>query len=494
MDMSGFPTTSFAALLPVAILTLGAIALLLSEVFLVSGRRAYQSVLTVAFAAAAAVAAVVMPRPGAVFGGQAAADGFSVFVTVIVCAGLALSALVGAGWLEARQAQRGEFYALATFAAAGMVLLGMATDFLVAFISIEVMSISTYALSAYLRRGQRPSEAAFKYLVLGAVSSALFVYGASLLFGATGSTLFSMLAQGQGSGLYLVGMGLVLAGISFKVAAVPFHAWTPDVYEGAPTPVTAFMAAGVKTAAFAVLVRIFLGAEAGAQPQGAAAFGGLVSTLAVLTMLLGNLLALPQRSVKRMLAYSSIAHAGYLLIGVVSAAAAGARDAALSSLLFYLAVYTATVIGAFAVVGVLERRWQAGAAGEPVDPWDLSRFAGLGRKRPALAFAMTLFMLSLAGVPPTAGFFAKLYLFRASLGAGLELLAIVGVLTSALGAYYYLRVVMYMYMRPAEGEEVEGLRAPSMGVALLVAALAVVFLGVVAEPLVRLAAAAGVAG
>jgi NADH-quinone oxidoreductase subunit N len=493
MDMSGFPTTSFAALLPVAILTLGAIALLLSEVFLVSGKRAYQSVLTVAVAAAAAVAAVVMPRTGAVFDGQGTADGFSVFVTVIVCAGLALSALVGAGWLEARNAQRGEFYALATFAAAGMVLLGMATDFLVAFISIEVMSISTYALSAYLRRGRRPSEAAFKYLVLGAVSSALFVYGASLLFGATGSTLFSKLGQGQGSGLFLIGMGLVLAGISFKVAAVPFHAWTPDVYEGAPTPVTAFMAAGVKTAAFAVLVRIFLASGAGAQGQGAS-FGGVVSALAVLTMLLGNLLALPQRSVKRMLAYSSIAHAGYLLIGVVSAAVAASRDAAVSSLLFYLAVYSATVIGAFAVVGVLERRWQAGAAGEPVDPWDLSRFAGLGRKRPALAFAMTLFMLSLAGVPPTAGFFAKLYLFRAAIGAGFSTLAIVGVLTSALGAYYYLRVVMYMYMRPVEGEEAEGLRAPTMAVALWVAALVVVFLGVAAEPLVRLAAAAGVLG
>jgi NADH-quinone oxidoreductase subunit N len=491
--MTGFPTTSFVALLPVAILTLGAIALLLSEVFLVSGKRAYQAILTVAFAAAAAVAAVVMPRPGAVFEGQAVADGFSVFVTVIVCAGLALSALVGATWLEARSAERGEFYALASFAAAGMVLLGMATDFLVAFISIEVMSISTYALSAFLRRGKRPSEAAFKYLVLGAVSSALFVYGASLLFGATRSTLFARLTDGHGNPLYLLGMGLVLAGISFKVAAVPFHAWTPDVYEGAPTPVTAFMAAGVKTAAFAVLVRIFLAAETGVQAK-VAAFGSLVSALAILTMLAGNLLALPQRSVKRMLAYSSIAHAGYLLIGVVSAAVAGARDAALASILFYLAVYSATVIGAFAVVGVLEGRWQAGAPGEPVDPWDLSRFAGLGRKRPALAFAMTLFMLSLAGVPPTAGFFAKLYLFRASIGAGFELLALVGVLTSALGAYYYLRVVMYMYMRPAEGEEFEPLRGATIGTALLVAALIVVFLGVAAEPLVRLAAAAGAVG
>ena len=291
--MTGFPTTSFVALLPVAILTLGAIALLLSEVFLVSGKRAYQSILTVIFATAAALAAVALPRTGAVFGGQASADGFSTFVTVIVCAGLALSALVGASWLEARSSERGEFYALATFAAAGMVLLGMASDLLVAFISLEVMSISTYALAAYLRRGLRPSEAAFKYLVLGAVSSALFVYGSALLYGASGSTAFARLAEAHGSPLFLVGMGLVLAGIAFKVAAVPFHAWTPDVYEGAPTPVTAFMAAGVKTASFAVLVRIFLAAEAGVT-AGTASFGALVSTLAVLTMVAGNLLALPQ--------------------------------------------------------------------------------------------------------------------------------------------------------------------------------------------------------
>jgi NADH-quinone oxidoreductase subunit N len=485
--MTGFPTTSFAALLPVAILTLGALVLLLSEVFLVSGNRAYQSVLTVAFAVAAGVAAVVGPRPGAVFDGQGAQDGFSAFVTLIVCAGLALSALVSAGWLEARRSQRGEFYALATFAAAGMALLGMATDLLVAFISIEIMSISTYALSAYLRRGKRPAEAAFKYLVLGAVSSGLFVYGSALLYGACGSTLFSKLPQGHGSSLYLVGMGLVLAGVAFKVAAVPFHAWTPDVYEGAPTPVTAFMAAGVKTAAFALLVRIFLAAETGAAAK-VAAFGGVLAALAILTMAAGNLLALPQRSVKRMLAYSSIAHAGYLLVGVVSAAVAGARAQAVASLLFYLAIYCATVIGAFAMVGLLERRQEG--VGDPADAWDLSRFAGLGRRRPALAFAMALFMLSLAGVPPTAGFFAKLYLFRAAVGAGFASLAVVGVLTSALGAYYYLRVVLYMYMRPAEVEG-EVRAGPSLSVALVAAALAVVLLGVAAEPLVQLAAAAG---
>jgi NADH-quinone oxidoreductase subunit N len=345
------------------------------------------------------------------------------------------------------------------------------------------MSLATYALAAYVRRGQRPAEAAFKYLVLGAVSSALFLYGAALLYGATGSTLFSQLAQGQSPSLRLVGLGMVASGVAFKVAAVPFHAWTPDVYEGAPTPVTAFMAAGVKTAAFALLARVFLSAESGSAAQ-ATAFGGIVSALAVLTMIFGNLLALPQRSVKRMLAYSSIAHAGYLLVGVVSAAAAGSREKALAGILFYLAAYSATAIGAFAVVGAIERRTRGDE--EPADAWDLQRFAGLAARRPALAFAMAVFLLSLAGVPPTAGFVGKLYLFQAAIGAELYGLAVLGILTSVLGAYYYLRVVVYMYMRPPEGEP-DALRSPAMAVALVAAVAVVVLLGIVADPVVRLA-------
>jgi NADH-quinone oxidoreductase subunit N len=241
------------------------------------------------------------------------------------------------------------------------------------------------------------------------------------------------------------------------------------------------MAAGVKTAAFAVLARIFLGATSGA---GAGAVGGIVSALAVLTMLFGNLLALPQRSVKRMLAYSSIAHAGYLLVGIVSAAAAGAREKALAGILFYLAAYSATAIGAFAVVGLLERKNRGDD--EPADTWDLDRFAGIARKRPALAFAMAVFLFSLAGVPPTAGFVAKLYLFQAAVGAQLYGLAIVGVLTSVLGAYYYLRVIVYMYMRPAEGET-ETFSTVGTTLALGAAVAVVVVLGLIAEPVARLA-------
>ncbi|BDG10161.1 NADH-quinone oxidoreductase subunit N [Anaeromyxobacter paludicola] len=487
-----FPTQDFAALAPVGILSGGALVLLMTEVFLTSTRRGYQASLTVLFSVLAGVAAVTGGSPGAIFSGQATVDSFSTFVTVTVCGGLALSALVGAGWLRARQAERGEFYALALFGASGMALLGAATDLLFAFIAIEVMSISTYALAAYIRRGRKPAEAAFKYFILGAFSSALLLYGAALVYGATGSTLFSSVAQGQGAALLVVGLGLVAVGLAFKVAAVPFHVWTPDVYEGAPTPVTAFMAAGVKTAAFAVLTRLALAAFSGAPQSAVAGFAGVLAALALISMVFGNWLALTQKSVKRMLAYSSIAHAGYLLVGVVSAAAAGAREGALSSILFYLASYTFTVVGAFAVVAVLERRGKS-LDDEPSDAWDLDRFAGLGRKRPGLAFAMAVFMVSLAGVPPTAGFIGKLLVFQAAISAHAYGLAVVGVLTSALGAYYYLRVVVYMYMRPAEDREL-GLLSPAIQVAVAVAVLAVIVLGVSPETVSQLARAAAAIG
>jgi NADH-quinone oxidoreductase subunit N len=486
--MTGFPTRDFVALVPVAILAFGGLVLLLSEVFLASLRRGYQAGLTLVIAALAAVSAIVVPPAGAVFGGQATVDAFSAFITVIVCGGVALSALMSAGWLHARNAERGEYYALTLFAAAGMALVGMASDLLVAFVAIEIMSLSTYSLAAYVRRGRRPSEAAFKYMILGAVSSALLLYGSSLVFGATGTTLFAGMRgpRGAGSMLLLGGLGLIASGLAFKIGAVPFHAWTPDVYEGAPTPVTAFMAAGVKTAAFALLARIFLFAQGGPDVHDLS-FEKVLMVLAVLTMIFGNLMALPQRSVKRMLAYSSIGHAGYLLVGVISARVEGARSMALAGLLFYLAAYTATVIGAFAVVGSLEERAHGDV--EPARAWDLSRFSGLGKRRPGLAFAMTVFLLSLAGVPPTAGFVAKLYLFKAAVGAQLYPLAIIGVLSSILGAFYYLRVVVHMYMKPTEGTE-ELVAAPAMVFALGVAALLVVLFGLVADPIIRLAQAA----
>ena len=475
-----------AALLPFLLLVTGALVLMLSEVFLRGGGRGYQSGLTIAFAAAAALTTPLAPDK-VLFGGQAVSDGFAGFITVVVCAGLALSALLGRGWLESRNMERGEYYALALFGASGMVLLGMATDLLLGFVAIEVMSLAIYSLAAYPRRGQRAPEAAFKYFILGSFASAVLLYGSALYYGATGSTLLSGM-RGAGGSLLAAGLALVLVGLAFKVAAVPFHAWTPDVYEGAPTPATAFMAAGVKAAAFAFLTRGVLAMVAGTPFAVGNEVGGLLGLLAILTMVVGNLLALPQRNVKRMLAYSSIAQAGYLLVGVIAASRPAGRAAGLSGVLVYLASYAVTVIGAFAVLGVLEKR-EPNPDASSADAWDVSRFAGLAGRRPWLAFAMAVFMLSLAGVPPTAGFVAKLSVFQAAASANAWGLAIVGVLTSILGAYYYLRVVVAMYMRPAEMDAPAASPAP-IAVAIAVAALLVVVLGFTPDPLTAWARAA----
>jgi NADH-quinone oxidoreductase subunit N len=499
-------SADFLPLWPALVLSMAGILLLLSEVFLSAtktegeGVRTYQALLSVAASVLAGGIALALifepPRP--VFLGFAVLDPFSSFLTAVVCLGVGLTALLADGFLRTRQAERGEFYALILFAGAGMSLLAMSSELIMLFVSLEVMSIATYALAAYLRKGPRPTEAGFKYFILGAFSSALFLYGAALLYGATGSTYLNAVGVELGrifadptSDRRLVvycGLALVAAGLSFKVAAVPFHMWAPDVYEGSPTPVTALMSVAVKAAAFAALVRVFLVVGRHVDPAMPVL---LFSTLAILTMVVGNLLALPQRNVKRMLAYSSISHAGYLLIGVtalfvpqakaglpgVTVLAAGARADqadALKAILFYLLTYTLTTVGAFGVVGALERREDEtrGFA------WDVDRFSGLAQRRPGWAVAMALFMLSLGGIPPLAGFMGKLLVFRAAVDSGLIMLVVVGVLTSAVGAYYYLRVVVYMFMRPPP--EQATLPGPQWGTELVLAftAVAVVLLGV----------------
>ncbi len=492
--------------LPVLALMVGAILLLLSEVFLTSEARGHQPIIAAASAATAGFLAFrnVLEPARAVFLGFGVLDPFSSALTVILCVGLFLAVLLSAGFLRHRNAERGEFYALMLFGVAGMSLLAMSAELITLFVSLEVLSVATYALTAFLRRGTRPAEAGFKYFILGAFSSAVLLYGAALLYGVTGSTLLAdmreplraALGSKDQAALAYVGIGLVAAGFAFKIAAVPFHMWTPDVYEGAPTPVTALMSAGVKAAAFAAMVRVFL--VLGPDLHGELAvqlFGGL----ALLTMVGGNLLALPQRNVKRMLAYSSIAHAGYVLLGVAalfakpggdgvlavspllsveSAFAARSADA-FKGILFYLLGYTVTTLGAFGTLSALERREDE----DKGTAWDLDRFSGLAVRRPGWAFAMAAFMLSLGGIPPTVGFMGKLLLFRSAVDAGLLGLAVVGVLSSAAAVYYYLRVVVYMFMRPAP----EGAAAPfrfwTTELALGLSALAVIGLGVLPGPL-----------
>jgi len=503
--MLSLPTltaTDFLPLWPALILSAGACLVLLSDVFLSSASRTFQAPLTVATTALAGVvaAASAFSTPVEVFKGFAVLDPFGSLVSLLVCIGVGLSALLAPAFLRGRQAERGEFYALLLFAGAGMSLLGLSNELIFLFINLEILSVATYALAAYLRRGPRPAEAGFKYFILGAFSSAILLYGTSLLFGATRSTLlpamgselarvFSDPLLADRRPLAYCGLALIGTGFGFKIAAVPFHMWTPDVYEGAPTPVTAMMSVAVKSAAFAAMVRVFL--VLGYGIPGDALLSGF-SLLAFLTMIVGNLLALPQRNVKRMLAYSSISHAGYVLVGVaalfvrtgttktgvlgVTALAAGATPdtaAALRGILFYLLAYTVTTVGAFGVLGALERREDEvrGFA------WDLDRLAGLAQRKPAWAFAMAVFMLSLGGIPPMAGFMGKLFIFRAAVDAGLVGLVIVGVLTSAVGAYYYLRVVVYMYMRPAPEAGALPERSFSTELALAISTVAVVVLG-----------------
>lgn len=507
MTLPSFSMQDFLPVIPAAILTVGACALLLSEAFLKAPTRGYQGITGVITAAVAGLFAFhnAFEPPRLVLQGFAVLDPFSSFITVVVSLTVGLAVLLSTGFLKHRNAERGEFYALMLFAAAGMSLLALSAEFITLFVNLEVLSVATYALTSYLRRGSRPAEAGFKYFILGAFSGALLLYGAALLYGATGTTKLAemsgpLVAAAQGDKAWLVycGMTLVASGFAFKIAAVPFHMWTPDVYEGAPTPVTALMSAGVKAAAFVALVRVFV---ALAPAMGQQVPFVLFSALALLTMVVGNLLALPQRNVKRMLAYSSIAHAGYVLIavaalfapgsekhegmGVLSAspllgtAATGANADIYKAILFYLLGYAVTTLGSFGTLAALERREDETRG----TTWDLDRFAGLVHTKPGWAVAMAACMLSLGGVPPTVGFMGKLLIFRSAVDAGLLGLAVVGVLTSAAAAYYYLRVVVYIFMRnPAEGA-VTPERHWQTDVALAVATVAVIVLGIAPGPI-----------
>jgi NADH-quinone oxidoreductase subunit N len=402
-------------------------------------------------------------------------DRFSLFFDALLCLGGALTALIAGGYLPEHNLNRGEFYTLLLFATFGAMVLAGAGDALTLFLGLETMSIGAYALTAFRRSNPRSAEGALKYFLLGSFAAAILVYGFALVYGATGHTDLAGIGAAAQTGaahnpLLIVGAVLVLVGIIFKVSAVPFHSWTPDAYEGAPTPATTFMAVAVKAGAFAMLLRVLVLAFGDATWRSwASGWPPVVATLAVLTMTVANLIAGRQESVKRMLAYSSIAHAGYALVGVTSML----RDPAggVSSVLFYLLAYTVSTAGAFGALILCGSRGK-----EAVTYDDLS---GLGRRHPAAALAFSLFLLSLAGVPPTAGFFAKWFVFRAAIDGGLYWLSILGLVNSVIGAYYYLRVMVYMYMRePAAGAPVAvPMRSGYVTAALLVSAILVLVLG-----------------
>lgn len=364
-----------------------------------------------------------------------AADNFRWAVTLILLLGAALTILLSLDYLEREGIRAPEYHALVLFATVGMMLLAGAVDLMTLFLGLETMSVAIYVLAGINRGSIHSAEAALKYFLLGAFASAFLLYGIALIYGATGSTRLGIIGeqvmvQGAPGTMLLAGLALLFVGFAFKIAAVPFHMWAPDVYDGSPTPVTAFMAASVKAAAFAALVRVLLQAF----PSLHATWDTVIWWLAAVTMLVGNLLALAQRNLKRMLAYSSVAHAGYLLAAVVAGSLAGA-----AAFLFYLTFYTVTTVGAFAV---LITKGRNGERDVSVD--DLT---GLGETHPLLAFTMSVCMLSLLGFPGTAGFIGKWYILTAATGAGYPLLAAVLVVTSVISAGYYLPIVMAMYMK-----------------------------------------------
>ncbi len=415
-------------------------------------------------------------------------DRMSLFLdaTFVIAAGITM--LLADPFMREHDFEIGEFYALVLFATAGMMMVAHAAHLLMLLIGIETMSLAAYVLTGCWRRNARSSEGAMKYFLMGAFATGFLVYGIALVYGTTGGALTyegiaAKVAEASKSPLFFLGFTFVLVAMMFKVAAVPFHMWTPDAYEGAPTPTTGFMAAGVKAAAFGGLVRLLGGVFSPALATDGGGWVRIVAIVAVLTMTFGNLAALRQENVKRMLAYSSIAHAGYVLVGL--AAMGLGVGAARGAVLFYLLAYTFTTLGAFGVVAWVGRR---GDERLFVDDWN-----GLGSARPALAFGMTLFLLSLGGVPPTGGFLGKFYLFRTAMeDPQLTPLVVAGVLNSAVSIYYYLRIVVAMYFRDPVRPH-QGFPAASMRVALVAAAVAVLALGVLPGPVVDWAQGVGAA-
>jgi NADH-quinone oxidoreductase subunit N len=429
---------------PLVLLVVWACALLIADLFiprerksLTAGLAAIGLALTLGFT----LAQTGMEAAG--FSNMVILDGFSVFVnSLLLLCGL-LGIALSFNYIKRMNLERGEYYTLMLFSIAGMMLMAQAGDLIVVFLALELLSIPLYVLAAFDRPKPESEEAGLKYFLLGAFATGFIVYGTALVFGATGTTSLSGIVAFVGSNgtpgmLLTIGAALILVGLGFKVAAVPFHMWTPDVYQGSPTSVTAFMAAGAKIAGFAALLRVF----ATAFPSIAADMTGVLWVVSAATMILGNLLAISQTNIKRMLAYSSIAHAGYILMAFVPYGNPAVAQQSVAAGLFYLVAYALTNFGTWGVVIALERAEGRGL--------EIKDYAGLGRKYPALAAAMTIFMLSLIGLPPTLGFVGKFYLFSSVIAGGFYGLAIIGVLTSLVSAYYYLRVVVTMYMQDGE--------------------------------------------
>jgi NADH-quinone oxidoreductase subunit N len=469
--------STFDAIVPMLCVMLAALAAMGAEAFRARDERMPIGGLGIVGLIGAAVSAMLLWNRNTASFGVIVADNFGLFVTVILVIVGILTIMFSSQVVEREGIPKGEYYALLLFSLVGMIMMATANDLLVIFIALEILSLAVYVLTGIRRDNAHGTEASFKYFLLGAFSSAFFLYGIAFTYGLTGSTRLDRIgaylaAQSMaGNPMILLALGLLLVGFAFKISAVPFHMWTPDAYEGAPAIVTGFMSTAVKAAAFAAFARVFLSAFEPFSTQ----WAPVVWILAAATMILGTVVGVAQTNLKRMLAYSSIAHGGYLLMGLVAANQVGK-----AAILFYLLAYAITNLAAFGVIALL------GTRDQPND--ELRDYAGLWQTHPALAALMTVSLLSLGGLPPTVGFIGKWYIFSAAVSAGYYGLAIIGVLTSVISVFFYLRVVVMMYMADREGAPVPA-RVGGIGLAALAVSIAAIFyLGILPTPVLDLAA------
>jgi NADH-quinone oxidoreductase subunit N len=449
-------TNDLILITPQLIPVIAGIVLMLLEPFTPPNRKSRMTILAVLAAAIAAYGLQFQwsNHPRTLFHGMLIIDNFSIFFQWLFLIIVGVSAVLSMRFNERESINRGEYYALLLFACCGMTLMAASGDLIITFLGIEILSIATYVLAGFKRNDNRSNESSLKYFLLGSFATAILLYGIALVYGGTGSTNYLairdaayahlsaggevIVVPGGIQGTTLIGLGLLLVGFGFKVALVPFHSWVPDVYEGAPSPVTAFMAVGPKAAGFAALIRLLVQAF----PYLAQEWSSILWLLAILTMTLGNVVAVRQTNVKRMLAYSAIAHAGYILVGIVPNSAMG-----FSAVLFYIVIYTVMNLVAFGIILSL--------SGKGDTRVQLNDYAGLGRKAPFAAAALSLALISLAGIPLTGGFIGKFYLFSAAVQKGFIWLTVIAVLNSVVSVFYYFRLLIYMYMREPEGEAPE---------------------------------------
>jgi NADH-quinone oxidoreductase subunit N len=485
------PEVNFGLIMPELIVCIVGVVVMLVDAFARPTQRWITGGLSLAGLAGAGLSAVSMwlsygTTAPAVndFNGMIVLDELRLSFTLIFILVSALTVLISMIWVENERLPAGEFHALLLFATAGMMLMASGNDLVIIFLGLEILSIATYVMCGFRRTDLRSNESSLKYFILGSFSSAFLLYGIALVYGGTGTTNISQIGSQMALGLdaarypalLYAGAAMMIVGFGFKIATAPFHIWTPDVYEGAPTPVTAFMAAGPKAAGFASFLRVFIfgfpfvTAVAGTSSVNSLWVGAL-AVMAIITMSVGNIVAIVQNNVKRMLAYSSIAHAGYALVGFVAAGATtGAeRDSALASVAFYMLTYAVMNLGAFAIVTLIARNNDRRT--------EVEDYNGIGFRAPALAFTLSLFLLSLLGLPLTAGFMGKVMVFNAAIKAGFYVLVVIAVLNTAISAYYYLRLIIVMFFRERASEWAQPRVPASLALAIIIAVVGVFYLG-----------------